>query len=508
MADAPGLKARAQAGWGVMRLIGIPIAIAAGAALGAGCSSSLLPQDLAPMHDSDFRLERAYANADPKAKIELGRLLFFDKILSGNKNISCATCHHPAHGTTDGRALPIGEGGIGLGPKRRVHPRHPVLGHVPRNSPALYFVGAKSIRNMFHDGRIAVDTTGKFKSGFLSPAGAVLPKGLESLAAVQAMFPVTSDREMAGQKGENKIANLSAAEKPGWQAKVWNILAKRLREIPGYVELFKKAFPDVTQPADITYVHAANAIGAFEAQAFRADNSPFDQYLRSRDRNVLTPAAARGMDLFYGRARCSTCHSGPLMTDQKFHAIAMPQIGPGKGHGEDKSFAAKTGLKFYLEDEGRYAITHQKADLFKFRTPSLRNVELTAPYGHAGGYKTLEAVIRHHTDPVRWLKAYNVASLRPPPLKAAVFQTEGKRPRVTRLRGRKLKAFQSGDIWVQSNPALRDRIGEAASLQKVELTDGEIQNLVAFLKALTDPKSRNQLYLVPDKVPSGLKVKD
>ena len=113
---------------------------------------------------------------------------------------------------------------------------------------------------------------------------------------------------------------------------VWALLADRLRSVPAYVELFRAAYPEVLRADDITFVHATNAIAAFESVVWRADDSPFDQYLKG-DVEAISMRAFRGMMLFYGEARCSQCHSGALQTDHDFHAIGMPQIGPGKGDG-------------------------------------------------------------------------------------------------------------------------------------------------------------------------------
>jgi cytochrome c peroxidase len=107
----------------------------------------------------------------------------------------------------------------------------------------------------------------------------------------------------------------------------------RYRSIPEYVELFKKAFPtEVFNPSDIQFSHTANAIAAFEIDAWRADNSPFDRFRRGQ-RGAMSWEAKRGMRLFYGKAGCVRCHSGEIFSDMDFHAIAMPQVGPGKGHG-------------------------------------------------------------------------------------------------------------------------------------------------------------------------------
>ena len=169
------------------------------------------------------------------------------------------------------------------------------------------------------------------------------------------MFPVLSPIEMAGHKGENEIADAVAADRLAGADGAWEKLAARLRAIPAYVRMFTAAFLEVRSADDISLVQAANAIAAFEADAFRADGSPFDRYLESRDPDVLTDDAYRGMALFYGEAGCSACHAGPFQTDHDFHAIAMPQIGPGKGDGSDGSYWSATGFPAQLEDRGRYA---------------------------------------------------------------------------------------------------------------------------------------------------------
>ena len=115
---------------------------------------------------------------------------------------------------------------------------------------------------------------------------------------------------------------------------VWSQLAARLRAIPEYVTRFTDVLADINGAADITYAHAANAIAAFEEQQWRFDNSPFDHWLRG-NKGSMTMDQIRGMKLFYGKAGCPIYHSGKFQTDHNFHAIAMPQIGPGKGIGMD-----------------------------------------------------------------------------------------------------------------------------------------------------------------------------
>ena len=450
----------------------VTLAVAVSLFLGTDTADSqadaiVLPGDLPrPLLDSDF-LNFGDAGA---MKVRLGQLLFFDKVLSGNRNISCATCHHPSAHTGDALSLSVGEGGHGLARNRQTGDGDTAIRRrVGRNAPALFNLGTALTSRLFHDGRVALAPD--LPSGFLSPAGTALPPGLDSLLAVQAMFPVSSPDEMAGHPGENVIADRAADER---FAGIWSLIAERLRDIPAYVDLFRAAYPDVETARDITYVHAANAIGTFQAIAFRADGTPFDRWLRG-DAFALDERQERGLWLFYGKAGCSACHSGPLLSDGEFHAIAMPQIGPGKGDGVNG-----------LEDFGRERLTGDAADRYRFRTPPLRNVALTGPWGHSGAYATLEAVIRHHLDPVAALDAYDLSQTILP-----------SRPDLDAI-----------DPLCLEDENARADLAAANELAPVVLDDGEIADLVAFLHALTDPASVDLSTFVPDRVPSGLPVGD
>lgn len=415
-----------------------------------------------------------YDNGAPAAvKVSLGRALFFDKTLSGNGNISCATCHHPLLDSGDGLSLPVGEGARGLGVTRNtgtggdaIHER------VPRHSPVLFNLGAREFATLFHDGRLAVDATQP--TGFLNPAGADLPAGLDNVLAAQAMFPVTSATEMAGQPGENPIADAAAVGDFAGPFGVWAQLAARLREVPLYANGFVTAFDDIDTPADIRFLHAANAIAAFEAVAFRADNSPFDRFLRG-ERGSMSGQATRGMRLFYGQAGCSGCHSGTFQTDHGFYAIGVPQIGPGKGDGLNMR-----------DDFGRERVTGLVEDRYRFRVPSLRNVALTGPWGHDGAFATLEDVVRHHLNPVVSLNKYRTSDARLP-----------SRP-----------DLDAQDFVVHNDPVSRSAVAEATELGPTPLTDVQVDQLIAFLHALTDPGSVDLREIVPQQVPGGLPVFD
>ena len=407
------------------------------------------------------------------AKFQLGRLLFFDKILSGNRNISCATCHHSHLALGDGLSLSLGEGATGLGLTRT--PGEVSAGvqeRVPRNAPHLFNLGATEFTTLFHDGRVSVDASEP--SGFAAPES--LPDGLDNVLAAQAMFPVTSATEMAGSPGSNPVADLVAA---GDVRGVWDRLARRVRSVTGYVPLFINVFPDVATPSDITFVHIANAIAEFEAQAWKTTATPFDRYLDGEP-DAMSGAAQRGMRLFYGRARCAQCHSGTFQTDHDFHAIAMPQIGPGKGDGAG------------AEDFGRERVTGLSEDRYKFRTPSLRNVAITGPWGHDGAFDTLRAVVLHHLDPNASFLTYDPSQAVLPP-----------RPDLDAL---DLSVFNTRTA---PGPLNRWRpILAASELTPVSLTNEELEDLMDFLRALTDPASLDMRRDIPFSVPSGLPVAD
>ena len=420
-----------------------------------------------PVADSDY-----YDNGEPgAAKVQLGAQLFFDKILSGNQNISCASCHHSLAATGDGLSLPIGEGGRGLGVTRdtgfgagAVHER------VPRNAPAIFNLGAREFTHLFHDGRVQPDRG--FPNGIESPAGDDLPEGLDNPLAVQAMFPVTSAAEMAGQAGENPVADAAASGDLAGPDGVWEQLAERLRGIEGYVAQFVDVFQDVDSADDIRFTHAANAIAAFESANWRADNSPFDRYLRG-ERSAISESAESGMRIFYSarKGNCASCHSGAFQTDHSFRAIAMPQVGPGKGDGA-----------YGYEDFGRERVTGNPSDRYRFRVPSLRNVAQTAPYGHSGAFNTLEAMLDHHLDAVRSLYSYDPSQLVLPA-----------RP-----------DLDAQDYLALSDSGVVASIARANELPPIELNKREKRQLIDFLHALTDPAMLDMRGDVPRSLPSGL----
>ncbi|MEM1236910.1 MAG: cytochrome c peroxidase [Pseudomonadota bacterium] len=426
----------------------------AAAALGAAIvwTSTSVALDLGPKPE--------FKDRDP-ARVKLGQLLFYDPILSGNKQVSCGTCHHPRFGTADGVSLSLGDGALGLGPARVADPNNMPEQRIPRNAPGLWNLGASEFTVFFHDGRLETDLSQP--NGIRTPIGEDMAPGFQSALAAQAMFPVLSADEMAGHYSENDVSKAVRLGLLSQEGGAWDIIAERVSAIPYYADAFREISPQT----GVTFAEVANVIADFMAHEWRADNSPFDAHMRGEAQ--LDAKAKQGMQLFYGKAGCSGCHTGWLQTDHRFHAISMPQIGPGKS----------ARFESHARDDGRLRVTGRAEDAYAFRTPSLRNVTLTAPYGHSGAYRTLEDVVRHHLDPVTSLYEYA--------LDRAVLPV----------------LHEARDDAILSSREDLAAIAAANDLAPQSLTDPEVDAILAFLGALEDPAERLG---VPQTVPSGLPV--
>jgi len=424
-------------------------------------TTSLLAEPLpAPLSDADF----APVSLDEAL---LGQLLFYDPILSGNKNISCATCHHPALGTSDGLSLSFGDGGIGFAQERRADPNNMPEERIPRNSPALFNLGAHEFTVLFHDGRLEADPSQP--TGIRTPMGADMLVGFDNILSAQTMFPVLSRDEMAGSFRENEVGQLIRQGIITGQGGAWDVLSRRVADIPEYADQFAAVYPKINTPDDIAFTDISNAIAAFVSFEWRSDTAPFDQLLRGQ--TTFEGAAQDGLELFYGEANCSSCHTGAFQTDHQFHAMASPQIGPGKS----------ATFEDHHRDDGRFRVTGKESDRYAFRTPSLRNVMLTAPYGHAGAHSDITAFLESHINPAKALEAYDRSQAR-------------------------LPDYSEQDFNVLDDPEQVQAIANAVKVAPVDLSGGDIKALIAFLDKLTDPVSIAGRLGVPETVPSGLEV--
>jgi cytochrome c peroxidase len=384
--------------------------------------------------------------------VRLGQMLAFDKVLSGNKDISCMTCHLPGVATGDGRSLSIGQGASGLGTARV----HPTGAFIPRNAPPAFNLFAN--RTLFWDGRVEIDATGKLTT----PAGQRITPHMAAafefgpLSALP-LFPVLSREEMRATGG-NELADI----KDKTPQQVWQALMKRLGAIPEYRRLFEAAYPG-TRYAQMNFGHASNAIAGFLIDQLAFNDSPWDRFLAGDDAAMTEEQLLGAKDFM--TARCSICHNGASLSDGKFHNVAVAQVGPGEGDGTDGR-----------DDFGRMRVTGRPEDQYAFRSPPLRNVELTAPYGHDGAFTDLRAFVDHYSESDLKLRSFTTSHLEPllqPTMRATVEQ-----------------------ILATRDTLLRGVVFPAQTVDEV----------TAFMTALTDPAARDLARVVPAAVPSGLSI--
>lgn len=322
--------------------------------------------------------------ADPAAA-QLGRALFFDGGYSKNGKLSCASCHDPAQGLSDGKAVAEG------------------LGRLTRHTPALWNVAHN--RWYFWDGR--ADT---LWSQAAHPIESPLELGSNRMRFVRHLCETPSLRE-AYQRVFGPLPDFSDAAR-------FPRDARPAPENPDAAEqrAWDAMHDDDRQAVTQVFVNGLKAIAAFERTLVSRD-SPFDRFaagLRSGGASVgdaaFSPAAQRGLRLFLGRGNCRVCHAGPNFTDNEFHNALFPHRSgsrtPDPGRYE--------GLPALLADPHNAAGPHsddregQRARLLRFlvnrpenwgrvKTPSLRNVAVTAPYGHAGQYERLADVLEHYS---------------------------------------------------------------------------------------------------------------
>ncbi len=319
-------------------------------------------------------------NRPTEARIQLGRHLFYDVRLSANGTQACASCHHQAKAFTDGRPTPAGSTG-------ELH---------PRNSPTLTNVGYNATLTWANPGLTKLEH--------------------------QILIPLF---------GEHPV-------ELGLTGREQEVLA-RFANDPDYSARFAEAYPDADPPVQRETV--INALASF-CRALISGRSRFDQFAYDGDDSALTAQELRGMSLFFSeRLECHHCHGGFNFTEASVHEDSV----------FDATFFHNTGL-YNLEGDGGYPppntglheITGEPDDMGKFRAPTLRNIELTAPYFHDGSAATLEEVIR-------------------------VYEAGGRNITDGRHAGDgRANPFKSGFV-----PGFR-------------LGDAEREDLIAFLRSLTD----------------------
>jgi cytochrome c peroxidase len=334
----------------------------------------------------------AYPADNPQTpeKIALGDKLFDDKRFSTTGEVSCSTCHAENKAFTDG-PLKVSEG------------INKLTG--TRNAPTV--INAAYFDTMFWDGR--------------SPS-------LED----QALHPFVNPVEM-GLKNHEPILKI-------------------VRSDPDYVEAFEKVFGKSGDA--ITMTEVTQAIAAFERTKIAGD-SPFDRWYFGGEEDALTPAQERGFDLFVNKGRCVSCHvveqTQALFTDNRFHNIGVgineiqkdvPELAGEflRAEATLSEVDVKVLTDARTSEIGRFAVTRTFDDLGSFKTPTLRNVALTAPYMHDGSKATLLDTVVH---------------------------------------------YNNGGVTNEGDP-VNDFL--SGGIRPLNLTDEEMDDLVAFMEALTSPE--------------------
>lgn len=322
-------------------------------------------------------------------KIELGKLLFFDTRLSGDASVACSTCHEPNQGW--GFSNDISRGYPGT----------------------IHWRNSQTIINSAYYSK-------------LFWAGAA--KSLEAQA------PGAAKGGVAGN-GES------------------DMMEARLAFIPEYRERFNKVFGDTWPKIS----NAWKAIAAFERTLVQTD-TPFDNYIRG-DKKALGEQQLRGKALFEGKGNCIECHNGALASDQQFYNLGVPRAFRWEEDGlAQVSFRFEQYAKGVTEemyrtikdDAGLYYRTKEKADMGKFRTPSLRYIVYSAPYMHNGAFFDLTEVVE--------------------------FYNEG-----------------GGENEFAAN--------KTKLLKPLNLSDGEIEDLIAFIESLSGPEIKMQTPKLPPYAP-------
>jgi cytochrome c peroxidase len=392
-------------------------------------------------------------------KAQLGMLLFFNKALSGNLDVACASCHHPLLGGGDNLSLSVGVDAadpdlLGHG---RVVGGNQAIG-VPRNAPTTFNIGLWQ-QVMFHDGRVAQVTDGITTPDKDFPR--VDPLAGRNLVHAQARFPITSVAEMRGKQfdkhGTAQSCREALAGRLGGYQKAPKALQKAATRY--WLDAFRQAYnsPTASPKVLITEQNIAEVLAEYQrSQVFV--NNPWRSYING-DLDAINTTAKQGALLFFkgrdqGGYACASCHRGDFFTDEGFHNILLPPLGPGK--------AAQDGGATQL-DLGRFLVTQREEDKFRFRTPSLLNVEVTGPWGHNGAYTSLDAMVAHMLHPFNGAIYYDSAQLRQPNV-----QTQHLRENIREI--------------LRSNS---DLSGQGYEEQHV-------RQLVAFLQTLTDPCTRKK----------------
>jgi cytochrome c peroxidase len=359
---------------------------------------------------------------------DLGRMIFFDRILSLRNDTSCASCHGPAWGFGDSQSIAIGVGNNGISGPDRFGARN------QRRAP-LVINSALFPRQMLN-GRFeslsgnSLDNTLGFR--FPPPEGTTkFPPGdpfVRTLIAAQAHLPPTDLVEMAGFTGTAGTIGPEYDQFDDGQGQAVPLpdasghrnepiraaVVARFNANEAYQRLFARVLGVPRKDLVIDFPMIARALAEFQL-SLTFTNAPIDRFARGFG-SAMTPAEKRGALLFFGKARCVQCHavageSNEMFSDFRNHVLAVPQIAPV--FGAPNELAPNGNVKFdgpgNDEDFGAEQVTGNPADRYAFRTSPLRNVAVQPQFFHNGAFTGIEQAIQHHLDVVTSANTYDPA---------------------------------------------------------------------------------------------------
>jgi cytochrome c peroxidase len=460
--------------------------------------SNLDQQLRAALHQAGFTgtvgstIEQRLGRPIDPTLANLGRLLWFDKVVGLHNDNSCGGCHSPANGFGDSQSIAIGVQNNNRIGHHRSGPRN------QRRSPMA--ANAAFYPKLMWNGRFSALSGDPFDNSqgylFPPPEGSVLfppfDPYITHLLVAQAYIPPTELVEAAGFTGtagtigpefdpfdDGLGEDVPPPDASGFRNEpIRQAVLARLDAIPAYRTLFGSVFPEVAAGAPIDFTMVGRAIAEFEFTLVFAD-APIDRYARG-DLHALTVKEKKGALVFFGIGQCVSCHSvsggsNEMFSDFEMHVVGVPQIAPLFGVGLGNVIFDGPG---HDEDFGLEQITGNAADRYKFRSSPLRNVALQPAFFHNGAFTRLEDAIRHHLN---------------------VFES----------------ALNYDPHAAGVDHDLRHRLGPIAPVlaridpllaTPIHLSAGEFSALVVFVrKGLLDERAKkeNLCELIPASVPSG-----
>ena len=338
---------------------------------GLGASYYQLPES-----DDYEKIPQDPRNELTKEKVELGKLLYHETALGldpeisiGEGTYSCASCHHADAGFQAGIKQGIGEGGIGFGDHgegRVINKEYTskALDVQPIKSPSTLNVAYQE--NMLWNGQFGV--TG-------------LNEGTE-----YAWWTNTPREE--NFLGYHGVETQAIAGMETHHMIIGNFFVK---DIPGYKELFDKAFPDEPEEERCNTVNAGLAIAAYE-RILLPHKAPFQRWLKG-EKKAMTPEEKEGALLFFGKADCYSCHNGPALNSMEFYGLGMKDL-------YEAGNEIVNASKFSLENKGRGGFTGKQEDMFKFKVPQLYNLKEAGFYGHGASFNSIYEVVKYKNEAI------------------------------------------------------------------------------------------------------------